>query len=229
MNEITLEQLLAGAILRFGSVDKEDIRLLAEELKQHHILVTFGKSAFYLEEYIQNKEGVYSFKEGMSRDTMISLDYTLGDEMENVAGTALLNILFNMDIDLFTLKKIRNLYNPEVSLLKKNFNVREERSICNLLDGYYITKVWNGLAIYDEKQVFNITRKGEVRLFMAEHPEIMASLLEMFRALRYNTDLIPEFLATQNLETFQVYAETAFDFEYFCSMYDRDPSTKGRK
>ncbi len=222
MTQITLEQLIAGAILRFGSIDKIDIKLLAIELKAQKIAIAPDNKSIYLGEYIVCKNGVYSLKDGYSMDTNISDNYPLAKELENVACTELLNILFNMDIDLFTLKKISYL-KAKVDEEANTFNVEERKSIKSLLDEHFIIKSWEGLAIYDEEQVFILTKKGKVKLYMAENPEIIASLEELLRSLRYNVALIPEFLETQNLDTFTIYIETIMDFERFCSTYDRDP------
>lgn len=222
MRKITLEQLIAGAILIFGKVDHIDIKLLESELKKQRLIVIPGSAKLYIGEYIKCENGVYSLKDGYNMGTIISDGYTLAKELENVASTELLNVLFNMDINLFTLKKIKYL-RAKVDEEENTFNEEERKSILNLLENHLIVKTWEGLAIYDEEQVFTITKKGEVKLFMAENPELIVSLEEMLKALRYDTSLIPEFLETQNLDTFTIYIETIMDFEKFCSIYDRDP------
>lgn len=217
MKTITLEQLIAGAILRFESIDKEDIKLLIEELKNNRIIINNENKELYIKEYITFKDGVYRFRDGINKDTLIAENYSVEKEFQNVATTVVLNVLFNMDIDLFTLKKIRNLNNKKEA--KSHFNAREQRSIIGLVQNNLISVSWKNLSVLDEDQIYTLTKRGEVVLFMSENKEKMEELYRLFERMRYSTKLIPEFLETTDLNAFKVGVETLIDFEAFCSHY----------
>lgn len=222
MKEISMEQLLAGAILRFKKVDQLDLTLLVEVLKESKIKIS-GESGTNTEflDYIEVNGGIYSLRDGFSMDAEIAYGYTVQNEFENIATTDVLNVLFNMDIDLFTLRKI-NVLKPKVKAIGILFNDREKRSIANLKIKFMVSEYWSGPIVYDEELTLYVTKKGKVELFMHDNPEFMAQVTEIFNSLKFDISLLPMYLERKNLDIMNLKVDIDFikDFTAFCSEQD---------
>jgi len=222
MKEVTMEQLLAGAILRFKKVDQLDLTLLIEVLKESKIRINQESdiNTDFLD-YIEVNGGVYSLRSGFKMDTEIADNYTVQHEIENIATTEVLNVLFNMDVDLFTLRKISAL-NPKVKAIGALFNDREKESIAKLKSKFMVSEYWSGPTVCDEELTLYVTKKGQVTLFMHDNPEFMAQITEIFNSLRFDISLLPMYLERKNLDVMNLKVDMDFikDFTAFCSEQD---------
>lgn len=222
MEKITLEQLLAGAILKFKWVDSLDITLLTGGLKNRVVLDEVGD----LSKYIQHFLNIVSLKDNLTLDSNISPikenPYSLRKHLEQKQGDIVKEYLSSLDMNMFVLRKIKHLPLINMADLKYMFNEVELTAISELFAMGLITSVWNDDLPYEDYEELVLTKQGEVELYLIDSQSSVESFVSVLESRGFDSSLLKDFLATvPNLEDYILSERSIPEFELFGSLYDR--------
>ena len=209
MKKVAFEELLAGAILKFGKVDSVDMALLIRGLEKFDRDIEYVDAPLYenmIKQYIQTTNGVISIKNGLSLNTNVShfaddRDYSLEKLLTVTRGKIVGKYLEELNIENFVLRKVRLLsYTMPVEKLNDIFNPIELAVVIQLLENGMIGKKWNEDIPHQDFEELFITKLGRVQLFMEDYKEEIEAFATSLKSLRYNTDLLYDFLTTQDMQ-----------------------------
>ena len=222
MREITLDNLIAGALLKFKTVDSLDMVILMGGLENIRIVGNINE----LNPYIQNNKNTISLKSEYTLDTNISPNishlFSLERYLNRLQGPIVKNYLENLNLIIFVLKKIYFSWAVPKSNLKDMFNDVELPIINELFDLGFIDVKWNEDIPYEDYEEIFVTKQGEVELYMYDNQEAIQSFCEVLLSFNYNPDLIKDFLMTiPDLTSYVLDKKSLKDFESFGSLYDR--------
>lgn len=222
MNEITLESLIAGALLKFGTVDSLDIALLMGGLKN----VTVVDYIDGLKQYMQYKQNIIRLKPEYTLDTNISPTanylFPLRKYLNRLQGPIVKNYLENLNLIALVLKKIQISWAVPKNNLKNMFNDVELAIVNELLALNHIDVRWNDDVPYEDYEEIFVTKQGEVELYMYDNQEAIQSFQELLVSYNYNPYLIKDFLMSlPDLNSYVLDKRSIGDFELFGSLYDR--------
>ena len=223
MIKINLEELIAGAILKFRVLDSLDMTLLITKLAG---IAEVNQEISELSKYIQYSDGYIHIKTNLSLDSNISLDenkyYSLKQLLENKQKGFVKEYLDELNLTTFVLKKIKMLSIVKKDDLSKLFNKVELSVIYQLIDLGYLIVSWNDEVPYEDYQEVLITKQGEIELFLEDNAQDVSKFISFLNEKGYDVSLIRDFLSTiPDLEQYCLNENSISHFEYFCSLYDR--------
>lgn len=224
---IGLNQLIAGSLLIFDKVDNVDLNLLKYELKKVEDIHLEGGDLSDIEKFIDLENGVISLKEGLTLETYIGDSFTLGDKLTQIAGPIISDYCNDLDIEGFTLLKLSQYDNVPTDDLKGRFNSNEIKTIEKLLDSYHLITSWRDDIIYDDYQIISFTFLGKQKLFIYENKSQVEKFKTVLKSMRYNEEIVDDFLKAQDLERTPDQILTLDNFINFCYQYDRCPTKEG--
>ena len=219
--DVRFEQLVAGAILKFGKIDSVGITLLSGGLLLNGVTLEDGPLVD-LTNYIETKNGIISLKEGLDLDKTMCGGITLRKKLENYAGSKIINYMTFLNIENFLMRKIKQYYCVPVTKKAEYFSPTELSVLENLIAKGYVTKRWNDESIPDDFEEYVITKKGEVTLFKEDNANLLIEFIINLESECYDPSLIDEFLQAQNLSNKPQELLTLYNYEIFGSLYDRD-------
>ncbi len=105
--KINYEQIIAGALLKFESIDNVDVSLLIIDLKEKLNIEVWSYYLDHLSKYIKSfKNGTIKLKDGISLDDFIEEENrTLKDKLLEVAGNTVNNYFSSFEIEAFKQEK----------------------------------------------------------------------------------------------------------------------------
>ena len=223
MIKINLEELIAGAILKFRVLDSLDMTLLITKLAG---IAEVNQEISELSKYIQYSDGYIHIKTNLSLDSNISLDenkyYSLKQLLENKQKGFVKEYLDELNLTTFVLKKIKMLSIVKKDDLPKLFNKVELSVIYQLIDLGYLIVSWNDEVPYEDYQEVLVTKQGEIELFLEYNAQDVSKFISFLNEKGYDVSLIRDFLSTiPDLEQYCLNENSISHFEYFCSLYDR--------
>ena len=223
MIKINLEELIAGAILKFRVLDSLDMTLLITKLAG---IAEVNQKISELSKYIQYSGGYIHIKPNLSLDSNISLDenkyYSLKQLLENKQKGFVKEYLDELNLTTFVLKKIKMLSIVKKDDLSKLFNKVELSVIYQLIDLGYLIVSWNDEVPYEDYQEVLIAKQGEIELFLEDNAQDVSKFISFLNEKGYDVSLIRDFLSTiPDLEQYCLNENSISHFEYFCSLYDR--------
>lgn len=229
MKEVTLDQLFAGGILKFGKIDCADIILFLGGLKKFDSDIKYVDTLpneNTLNQYMQITNGEISIRDGFSLNTRISPfsddnDYTLEKFLTNLRGKIIGKYLDELDMDDFVLRKVRLLIYLPVKQLNEFFNTTQQEILMQLQEKGMIGKRWNNDIPCQDYEEFYITQSGRVQLFMKDYKDDIEAFVTMLKELNYNTNLMHEFLMTQEIQSNPENILSIEAFINFGNTYDR--------
>ena len=222
-----LNQLIAGSLLIFDKVDNLDLSLLWYELEQDEDIHIEGEAISDIEKYINIENGVISLKEGLTLDTHVGNSFTLGEKLTQIAGPTVSDYCSGLDVEGFTLLKLSQYDNVPVNDLSIMFNSTEIKAIDQLLDSYHLIASWCDNVVYDDYQIISLTFLGKQKLFIYENKKQVEKFKSVLKSMRYDEELLDDFLKAQNLEQTPDQILTLDNFINFCYQYDRCPTKEG--
>lgn len=226
--QVTFEQLVAGAILKFKEIDNTDLTLLIEGLKKINIAVDGIDSPLNLiKDYIQTSNGRLSIKEEFSLNSYSSSqnksDYTLESLLETVQGPIIAEYLGKLNLEDFVLRKIQYFNCISTQKFDMVFNPIQKDIIEQLSANFgdrLISKRWNDFIIYDSYEELYVNQLGLAHLFKEDHKKEIASFIDQLIELGYNPNLLTKFLSTQDLQKGPQKVLTIQNFNDYGNIYD---------
>ena len=219
---VTLENLIAGAVLKFGFVDNLDMVLLMGGFKKDIDYQNIDG----ISKYIDNGNQRISLKSPYTLDTNISIikegDFTLRDYLILKQGDIVKKYLDNLDLKQFVLRKMKLLFSVRKENLKNLFNEVELPVLFELHNLGFVTMKWNDDIPYEDYEEIILTKQGEVELFIADNKAVVESFVKKLESLQYDSNLLRDFLATiSDLDSYILDNYSIGEFEIFGSSYDR--------
>ncbi len=211
---VSYESLLAGALIRFGKVDENDMEILNEEF--YAMCGNDINKTRIINPYIKCDKGVYTVvgdTELERFDNKVKLGEVQGEKVKSFIGCINPEVLVLRKVEL-----LDGISKDEVS----GYNLDEIVAISKAMNEGDLTIIWNNDVPHDDYEQILLTTKGRVRLFMLDY----CSEIEEFRKLLddngYDSSLIYSFLLTQDF-SLGVYEILNLDnFFDYCNTYDKN-------
>ena len=219
---VTLENLIAGAVLKFGFVDNLDMVLLMGGFKKN---IAY-QNVDGISKYIDNVNQRISLKSSYTLDTNISIikegNFTLRDYLTLKQGDVVKEYLENLDLKHFVLRKIKLLFSVRKESLRDLFNEVELSVLFELYNLGLIMMKGNDDIPYEDNEEIILTKQGEVELFIFDNKTSVESFVKKLNSLQYDPSLLRDFLATiPDLDSYILDNHSISEFEIFGSSYDR--------
>lgn len=216
VKEITLSQLIAGSLIKFDRVDKYDLSILAQGLRStDQTILLVPEISKEINKITRTRKNVTSLKGKFSE-----LDST-NDFLNSIQGEVVKGYLDNLDMELFTLRKINYFGEIPAISIGNNLNHLQIEAFVEVIKKGQVDVCWNEDAIYEDYEVFFVTGKGLVRIFLDDNKDAVESFKKELIALNYDESLLDDFLLTQDLGKHYDEVLTVYNFKKFCSEYDR--------
>ena len=231
--KLEMEQIIAGALLlNFDNISNVDISLLAEDfLKRNPNYSLDAKNSGYINKYIKIQNGQISLKDGLNVDSYIpENESNLRKRLEQIAGTRIRKYLETFNIEEFMLRKIKHYSRLQVDIIDSLLCKKQQEELDKLDDKGYLTTFWEAEAIYDDTKVITLSDYGKIKLFKINYTEELERFIEELKSLRYDIDLLDDFLLKQDLELPVWSILNIENLEQFCNDYDRaitEPGVSG--
>lgn len=164
-NPVTYDQLIAGALLKFDSLDNLDISLIIEDFeKKENIKIenTFANPQKFFKMYFKTfKDGTTKLKDGMSLTDHTNYNCNLGELIQQYAGDIVDNYFKNFNMRKFNREK-------EASLLKQKEIVLDKANVLLISD---MQEDYDELKRYGFKNVDFFKSIIRADKYFSEHPE----------------------------------------------------------
>ena len=163
-----LERLVAGALLKFnGEVDSVDIIILSNLLKKNIVDDNFK----IINKYFKYQYNKYQFKDNYNFDTVLKNNCTIKECLDNLQGEDLKDFFSQLDLKEFILRKIKYLNEIQKDYIDSMYTYEELKIARELLNENFIFISWvsNDDSFLGDYQAFEITKKGNLYLFMKDN------------------------------------------------------------
>lgn len=213
--KVTLEQLMAGALLKFGKIDSVDMVLLMGGI-------------FNTCELVDDKSNYFTLVNGtvVLNEDYVNKFYQVDNDilLEKLQGSIIKEYMDSLDVLEFVLRKIKLYGNGGINLdnIKNIFSEKQLDIIDELYEKGYIINYFYEESIYDDYMSVKFTKKAEVYLFMKDNNNIINEFINYLKKSGYNYLLLEDFLISQDLDINIKNILTVENFLLFCSTYDRD-------
>lgn len=221
---VMFNQLIAGALLKFGKLDSVDITLLMQGISS--IAEVVNNDSERINEYFVMGNGSVILNDCYINKIYKKLNNTF---LERMQGDFVKRYMDNLDIEEFVLRKIKLLNNgcvPKDDLIH-TFSISQINTMVSLYEKGYIIDYWQEECIYDDYQAIELTKRGEVYLFLRDNKKKIDQFARLLRDNGYDEVLIQAFLITQDLERRPIDILTIDNFIAFCNEFDRCPYVSG--
>lgn len=218
--KVTFNQLIAGALLKFGKIDSADMTLLMYGINDSLELV--DNEFECLDEYFVMADGSIMLNNSYVEKINKNINNNL---LERMQGNAVKEYLDNLDMNVFVLRKIKLLglgCVPKDDIIHC-FSVKQIHVIAELYNKGYIIDYWHEECIYDDYQAIKLTKRGELEIFLVDNQKEITKFSRLLKKHGYDILLIQSFLITQDLEKSPLDILTIQKFMAFCNEFDRCP------
>lgn len=239
--KVRFEELIIGGLLKLGSLDQIDIKILKEWLAENYDIEIENGRFLCNGEYLSHsplEKGAdlwtadkFFLNPNYNFDTDVSSiegkEYPLSKKLGFAQGPTLSACFDNLDLNTFVLRKIRMLspLTEDYSLLK-NFSARQINIIENLQRNGYLDYAWNDdeVAPYDSFRQLRITKLGEARIFIDNNKSAVDLFFQSLGEANCDYDLLERFISKMNLNGFIVDILNVAAFYSYCFTYDDAPT-----
>lgn len=216
----TFNQLVSGAVLKFGKVDSVDVTLLMYGINEESFIVS---SECELEsDYFVMADGSLMLDEGYTRNVNMMINNSL---LERKQGDVVKRYLNNLNIEEFVLRKIKFLGDGCVTTddLINSFSIVQINALKGLYKERYIMNYIHKDSEYGDYEAIKLTKRGELYLFLIDYKSEVEEFVRMLKAKGYNSLLLEAYLITQKLSRSSLEILTLENFLNFCDEYGFDP------
>lgn len=224
MIEITFEEFLTSALLKFNRLDKFDIAYLIKILKSNDIEVLKETKLDKLRFYIETKDGCIMLDKSLSLKDEIDYNTTLEEYMKKHENKKVKEIFDNLDMKEFILRKVEKYGTIADYQIKRTFNIKQEYELYKLTDNRYISSRYNDDIPHDDYKEYFLSKKGMLELFKKDYKNEIDNFIKLLNDNKYDETLLDDFLITQDLNKSPYTILTISNFLEFCSIYDRNPN-----
>lgn len=223
---ITYEQLIAGSLLKFDTLDPLDIIILTALLGKDKINVLDG-ALTTIDKYIFNKNGKITLRKEyslLSNITPNSNDsyYSIKQYFERITDDNLITWLNKLNIEDFVLRKIKLLNNVATSNIDNTFNTLEKEALTILLKK---GDIYNFFNVQHQSYEIIIKQLGLAKLYIKDHSKEIQNFIQELNEIGYNCELLISFLETQDLTKNPYEILTIDNFINYCSLYYQSATT----
>lgn len=224
--KVTFNELIAGALLKFGKVDSVDITLLMNGISSVADVVNNDRDC--MENYFIVSDGSVLLNDSYIKRMYKGINNV---SLERMQGSVVKECLDNLDIEIFTLRKVGLLKNglaPRDDVIHV-FSVLQLYALKKLYQEGYVMDYWQDDSIYDDYLAITLTKRGMLQLFLLDNKKAIDRFASMLSNKSYNALLIQAFLITQNLDKHPVDILTLDNFMKFCNEFDLCPYASGEE
>ena len=192
---ITYEQLLAGALLKFNIVNTLDIVLLIGGINYYGYgnIKYIDKEPEIINNYTTYKDSYISIKNEYTKDETTKSN--IKKLLNKLQGSTVKSYLNTIDEEDFVLKKL------SISTNKNIYTKRELEIIKTLINqGMINVKSYKDTSNQTKNEIY-LTRYGKTRLFMNQYKNQIINFITKIESYGYDSDIIFEYLLTQDLES----------------------------
>lgn len=192
---ITYEQLLAGALLKFNIVNTLDIVLLIGGINYYGYgnIKYIDKEPEIINNYTTYKDSYISIKNEYTKDETTKSN--IKKLLNKLQGSTVKSYLNTIDEEDFVLKKL------SISTEKNIYTKRELEIIKTLINqGMINVKSYKDTSNQTKNEIY-LTRYGKTRLFMNQYKNQIINFITKIESYGYDSDIIFEYLLTQDLES----------------------------
>lgn len=192
---ITYEQLLAGALLKFNIVNTLDIVLLIGGINYYGYgnIKYIDKEPEIINNYTTYKDSYISIKNEYTKDETTKSN--IKKLLNKLQGSTVKSYLNTIDEEDFVLKKL------SISTNKNIYTKRELEIIKTLINQGMINVKSHKDTSNQTKNEIYLTRYGKTRLFMNQYKNQIINFITKIESYGYDSDIIFEYLLTQDLES----------------------------
>lgn len=226
---LNTEQFVAGALLNFECVSSLDISLLTKDfLKRYPDYELSDIKLDYLKDYVKVEESRVSLKNGLNLASYVTQNGSnIRKRLEQIAGSRVIKYFQELDIEEFMLRKIEHLSGVREDSMDNVFCKTQQEELKKLDDKGFLTSTWQDYAIYDDHRVTRLSDFGKLRLFKLDHAEEIRRFIEILKSLRYDPNLLDDFLIKQDLDMPVWSVLDLVKLVEFCNCYDRSITVAG--
>ncbi|MBQ2873218.1 MAG: hypothetical protein IJE89_04405 [Bacilli bacterium] len=228
--KLGMEQIIAGALLlNFDSISSVDIKLLSEDfLRKNPDYSLDAENPGYINNYIKTEDGKRSLKDGLHMSSYIPENKSnLQKRLGQIAGARIRKYLETFDMEEFMLRKIEFYSRIRVDDIDNILCKKQQEELKKLDDKRYITSYWEEECIHDDSKVIALSEYGKLRLFKINNSNEIDRFIEVLKTLRYDIDLLDDFLLKQDLDMPVLSILNIENLESFCHTYDRASLVSG--
>ena len=216
--KVSYENIVAGLLLKFGRVDKNDIDVVIEMLLDNGIIENCPSP------YALDYRGISSYI------VQLGENYYIVDSLEArkclgaKQGEVFKEFIDTINIEEFVLRKINKLNAIPEYAIASVFNEQHEKVIDKLREQFLVVDVWNDDVPYEDYLEIQLTNMGRARLFQYEYKEEVEEFKKLLTSSSYDVNLLEDFLRAQDF-SLGVYEILNIDnFLQYCNMFDRCPT-----
>lgn len=174
--KISLEQVIAGALLKFGKVDNFIIQFIVNKL-QENLAVDYVVGRIEKLKTVVNEN-----VEGFCLRTDEGAEFIFA-KLQEIAGFYIIDFIDSLDLKELVMRKVEYTENYQLPLFLSHL---EEEMIDNLhSEGY--------LATYSDDNTIVVTNKGAAYLFILSNESEINGLKQEIRAFDLRDDLLEEY------------------------------------
>lgn len=193
--QIRLEELIAGAICKFGSINSIDIVFLMGGLQNANIGL-IDDANYTLSKYFDID--TCKFINGYSldsTDTYFDTDYTLRNLFESMQSTTTKKYLDSIDMEDFVLRKMRFLGPKQKEQLPELFS----RSQLEVMEELFADCSLYMIITNNSEEV-SISQSGLQRLFIRDHKSDIEYFCRELDKAKLDSSYIEDYLYASNLQ-----------------------------
>lgn len=181
VKKVTVEQVLAAALLKFGSVDYIDMVLLMALIKMKTKMEIADNMYRTLEMIITEEDRRIKLKPGLDFDSNLLAGskraFPVRRLLEGMVCKELRDFMNDLDVEFLVLKKMEFLPIVPYNLLGHYFSLVQREAVEEHIQSGSMMAIWNDeLGVMDFRQLI-ITPLGLAKRFMSEY----ASDVELFK------------------------------------------------
>lgn len=192
--KITFENLIAGALVIFGKVDRLSLGILLDQINQ-----------FYnsnIEEKIIRNENIVTFcGEYKIADSTPEEIEERREELFNIQGQAVITFFEQLDCHDLILKKVSELKCIHIEDIPSFFSNVEQILLQDLRKNGDVTNIWNFKFAPDKFQELTLTNRGKARLFKFENKKKIEEFISRLESEGLNTAVLSDFLEAQDYDS----------------------------
>lgn len=220
---VTINQIIAGALLKFGKLDSVDISLLIDSISNVCEVVNDTEPG---EEYFLMADGSVILNYEYINRMHSAINNT---RLERIQGDIVKKYLDNLVLEEFVLRKIKLLglgCVPKDDIIH-SFSVNQIYALCGLHQDRCVGDYCHKDSVYGDYEAIMLTKRGELYLFLSDNKRAVESFVKRLKINGYNELLLDAFLITQDLQQDAKDILKLDRFVDFCDEYGKTTKTSG--
>ena len=213
-----VQKLLAGALLIFDKFDNVDLEILNEFLIAEKDTFVLGKDISKIDKFFDIEDGIITLKHDLSLNDKQS-EATVEEQLKLLVGEELLNYFSNLDMKMFTLKKLQKIGNIPLEESGLYFNTKQKEALESLLDEYSVLLIWDEDDMYGSHLDFVVTSFGLCKIFEYDNKKAVELFKQQVEKNGLNPTFVSEFLRCQELDKPAEQVLSISNFKKFTEKY----------